>query len=192
MKLNREFTLRETLLIIICAFIGIGIFYYYVVYKNIKESLNDYNTENVQAEIQLAEAKVAKKKQMESYIANHKNDVKGEMVEYNNLAAEISELGRIFKGVDEITISWSDPTLTDSTVRRRAAISFSVVGYPTVVDLIGDLANNKYRSLITDISITTVRDAVLADSTRVRVTLNMTFYERVYEDTNLQGLTIVN
>lgn len=189
--LNHKFTLRESILLILCAIVGLGIFYYEVAYKGFQDSLNRYNVENLENDVMIYQAKLAKMKQMETYVEEHKNDYYGEIALYNNLANEISELGRIFAGVNDLSISWSDPTLTDVTVRRIANISFTTTGYETVRSLINSLNNSTYRCLISDLAINADTNEVLNAEGDIKVTIRVTFFETVDENTNLDGLTII-
>ncbi len=189
--LNHEFTLREKLLLLLCAVIGLGIFYYEIAYKDFRNSLNMYNMENLQNEIIISQAQLARKQTMERYLQEHKDDVRGELAEYNNQAAEINELGWILFPAEDISISWSDPTLTDKTVRRNANVSFAVSsGYDSVINIIEGIDNCRYRCIISNIGITSEHNTVLEDSSRIRVNLTVTFFETVNENTSLQGLTV--
>lgn len=192
MNLNRRFTLRESILLLLCAIIGLGIFYYEVVYKSINNSIQSYRVEDLENEVAIYQAKLTKKKQMEDYIRQHKGENLGEIALYNNLANEIAEVGRILNNVDDLSISWGEPTLIDTTVRRNASISFTTVGYGKVKNLISSLNRNAYRSLISDLSITTGRDEVLNESSEIKVNVRMTFFERIDETTNLDGLVIID
>ncbi len=189
--LNRRFTLRESILLVICAIIGLGIFYYEVVYKNINNSLQSYSVENLENEVMIYQAQIAKKKSMEDYINSHRGETLGEIALYNNLANEISEVGRILNDVSDLSIAWGQPTLIDTTVRREANISFTTAGYSKAKSLIAALNRNAYRSLISDMSMSTDRDYNLTENSVIKVNVRMTFFERVDETTNLEGLTII-
>ena len=190
--MNHKFTLRESLLLLLCAIVGLGIFYYEVVYKNFESQLAQYSIEDVENEIMVYQAQVARKKQMENYIEEHKDDNFGEIALYNNLSREISELGNIFADVSNLAISWSDPTLTNTTVRRNASISFTVTGYDEVIALLDSLNNCKYRILITDVSLSTNRGEYLSDTSEIKASIRVTFYEYVDSSSNLEGLTILS
>lgn len=189
---SRHFTVRELVLLILAAVIGIGIFYYEVVYKGFQDSIERYKTDDLENETIILEAQVIKQKQMEKYIAENSDKELGEIAAYNNLSNEIKELDRIFSDVDELTVNWSNPTLTDTTVRRNANIAFNVVGYNNVVDLIKELTHCKYRCLVRDVNVSAVRDNLLNDTGIIKASIDITFFERVDENSNLQGLTIVN
>ena len=189
--MSHKFTLRESLLLLLCAIVGLGLFYYEIVYKGFERSLEQYNVENLESEVMIYQQQLAKKKQMETYLEEHKNDTYGEIALYNNLANEIAELGRILNGVDNLSISWADPTLTGTTVRRNANISFTTVGYSNVTTLLRRINSSTYRLLISDLSVSTNRDEVLSDNSEIKVNLKVTFFERIDETTNLDGLTIL-
>lgn len=190
--LKRGLTLREKILLLVCILIGLGIFYYQVIYKSFQNSMEAYDISNIQNQTVILQAQVARKKTMQQYLIDHKDDTYGELAMYNNLSKEIGELARIFEGIDNLSISWSDPTLLNKTVRRNANVSFSVVGYQRVVDLVKAIKNCKYRCLISDLSISTNRDRVLDDNSTVSVRIVITFFEMVDDNTNLEGLIILN
>lgn len=190
--LKRGLTLREKILLLVCILIGLGIFYYQIIYKSFQNSMEAYDISNIQNQTVILQAQVARKKTMQQYLVDHKDDTYGELAMYNNLSKEIGELARIFEGIDNLSISWSDPTLLNKTVRRNANVSFSVVGYQKVVDLVKAIKNCKYRCLISDLSISTNRDRVLDDNSTVSVRIVITFFEMVDDSTNLEGLIILN
>lgn len=191
--MNYKFSFRESILLIVCALIGLGIFYYEAVYKSFISTIDSYNTETIQTEVMIYQNQLIQQKQMEEYLKEHANDVYGETAEYNNLANEIYELSEILSGVKDLSITWGDPTLTDTTVRRKASISFVTYGYSNVKNLINEIINCKYRCLVSDISISAnSKDSTLNESSDIKVNLNVTFFEKVNNDTNLGGLTILD
>ncbi|MBR0417544.1 MAG: hypothetical protein IJI66_00060 [Erysipelotrichaceae bacterium] len=190
--MGHRFTFRESFLLVICALIGLGIFYYQFAYKHFQSEMASYDVSNIESEVMVYQARLTKKKSMQEYIDANKGRKLGEIVLYNNLANEISEIGRIFDGVDDLSVSWSDPTLLDTIVRRNANISFSTTGYTNVVDLIEKLNNSTYRCLISDVSVTADKNEILNENAYIKANIRITFFERVDETTNLDGLTILN
>ncbi|MBO7676722.1 MAG: hypothetical protein J6S49_04335 [Erysipelotrichaceae bacterium] len=190
--LNRGFSIREKILLLVCVLVGLGIFYYEVIYRSFQNSMEAYDISKIQDQTIILQAQVSRKKMMEQYLIDHKDDTYGELALYNNLSKEISELARIFDGIDNLSISWSDPTLLNKTVRRNANVSFSVVGYEKVVELVKAINSCRYRCLISDLSISTNRDRVLDEYSTVSVRIVITFFETVDENTNLEGLTVIN
>ena len=190
--MSRRFTFREMILLIVCALIGLGIFYYEFAYKGFQNALNAYNVEDLENQVVVYQAQVAKKKSMEAYISEHQGENLGELAIYNNLANEINELGRIFEGIDDISISWGDPTLMDTTVRRNARVTLKTRGYDSVIRLVNNINNCAYRCLISDLSISAARNEVLDSSAQITVNIVITFFERIDENSNLEGLTILS
>ena len=190
--LNRGFSIREKILLLVCVLVGLGIFYYEVIYRSFQNSMEAYDISKIQDQTIILQAQVSRKKMMEQYLIDHKDDTYGELALYNNLSKEISELARIFDGIDNLLISWSDPTLLNKTVRRNANVSFSVVGYEKVVELVKAINSCRYRCLISDLSISTNRDRVLDEYSTVSVRIVITFFETIDENTNLEGLTVIN
>ena len=190
--LNRGFSIREKILLLVCVLVGLGIFYYEVIYRSFQNSMEAYDISKIQDQTIIMQAQVSRKKMMEQYLIDHKDDTYGELALYNNLSKEISELARIFDGIDNLSISWSDPTLLNKTVRRNANVSFSVVGYEKVVELVKAINSCRYRCLISDLSISTNRDRVLDEYSTVSVRIVINFFETIDENTNLEGLTVIN
>lgn len=190
--LNHKFTLRETLLLLVAAFLALGIFYYQVVVKNYNEAKELYNTSGIAEELTILQAKVAKKQSMEDYLSKHSNDSYGEIAVYNNLSNEISALANIFDGkVDNVSISWSEPTLDGTIVRRNASISFKTNNYALTKNLVSNINSLKYRVIITNLSITSDNKENLSSSSSISVNMNLTFFETTVGATNTSGLTIV-
>lgn len=190
--LNHKFTLRETVLLLVAAFLALGIFYYQVVVKNYNEAKELYNTSGIAEELTILQAKVAKKQSMEDYLSKHSNDSYGEIAVYNNLSNEISALANIFDGkVDNVSISWSEPTLDGTIVRRNASISFKTNNYALTKNLVSNINSLKYRVIITNLSITSDNKENLSSSSSISVNMNLTFFETTVGATNTSGLTIV-
>ena len=190
--LNHKFTLRETLLLLVAAFLALGIFYYQVVVKNYNEAKELYNTSGIAEELTILQAKVAKKQSMEDYLSKHSNDSYGEIAVYNNLSNEISALANIFDGkVDNVSISWSEPTLDGTIVRRNASISYKTNNYALTKNLVSNINSLKYRVIITNLSITSDNKENLSSSSSISVNMNLTFFETTVGATNTSGLTII-
>ena len=160
--LNRKFTLRETILILIAAILALGIFYYQVIVKNYNEAKVIYNVSSLEDEMTILTAKASRKKTMEDYISKHDDEVVGEVAVYNNLANEIEALSSIFdEKVENVSINWNEPTVSDKTVRRNANINVKVSSYDQAKQIVKDIANLKYRCIITQLSMSTDSDSSL-------------------------------
>ena len=98
--LNHKFTLRETVLVLLCAIVGIGIFYYEFAWKTFKDAETTYDTTQLETGLLLAQTQSATMKNMEAYIEEHKNDEVGEIERYNIFHASLivrhSEDGKLY------------------------------------------------------------------------------------------------
>ena len=188
--LNHKFTFRETILLLICAVVAIGIFYYEFAYKTFKNSESSYDTAQLETDLLIAQTQESTMKKMQEYIDEHQNDQVGEIAIYNNLSQEVSALGNVLQNTAEnISISWNEPTLTDTIVRRSASISFKATSYDTVKSIIQSISNLQYRCTIQDLSIDAGSDSV-STSDDIAVSLTVTFYETTEGATNTNGLTV--
>ncbi len=186
--MKHKFTSRELLLIIIAAFLALGIFYYELVYKSVVNSVNTYDVTSLQDQLIIEQAKASSEKQMKDAIEAEKaNPSTGEVEVYNNLANEVNELGRILNGsAEEVSISWASPTLTDTTVRRIATISFKAKSYDTARSLIKSINDMKYKNSISKISL--AHSTSSTDTSTVTVSITLTFFETTTGATSLEGL----
>ncbi len=187
--LNRKFTLRETILILIAAILALGIFYYQVIVKTYNEAKVIYNVSSLEDELTVLTAKASRKKTMEDYISKHDDEVVGEVAVYNNLANEIEALSSIFdEKVENVSITWNEPTVSNKTVRRNANITGSVGSYDQAKQILKEVANLKYRCIVTQVSMSTDSDSSLNRSDTVNLSMTVTFYETTEGSTNTSGL----
>lgn len=187
--LNRKFTLRETILILIAAILALGIFYYQVIVKDYNEAKVIYNVSSLEDELTVLSAKASRKKTMEDYIEKHNDEVVGEVAVYNNLANEIDALASVLnENVENVSINWNEPTLSNKTVRRNANITFNASSYSIAKQIVKDIANLQYRCIVTQLSMSTDSDTSLNRTDKVSVSMTVTFYETTDGSTNTSGL----
>ncbi len=196
--LSREFTKRETILLIICVVLALGVFYYEVAYRNITAQIESYNTDSIQEELDVANARAAQIKQMEATIQENLGKYKGNVAVYNNLANEVEMMGRIMEGhADNVSLTWNDPTLTGTTVRRDVNISFHASDYTQMMNVLNALNACEYRCILKDVSVNAsgnTEAAVgngLGFATDVNVSLTVTFFETTEGAANTAGLITV-
>ena len=150
--LNHKFTAREAGVILLLIAVVIGYVYYYVVYQWFENQVASYSTLEIEDEILLEEQKAFKLKKMQAELENG-NDNTSILAVYNNQSAEILALNDILVGnANYISITWSDPELTGTIVRRDVTISFTADSYEEAGDLIKAIADCEYTLLIVDMS----------------------------------------
>ncbi|MGN1388167.1 MAG: hypothetical protein ACI4WR_00810 [Bulleidia sp.] len=192
--LSHEFTKREKILLLICAILFLGFFYYEVVYRNVQARLADYNTDNLVTEIQLETAKSSKISQMQRVIEDSEGKVTGDLSIYNNQSAEITAMGEIFdEDADNVSLSWSDPVLSGTIVRRDVTISFHCTSYQNFRNVLKKMSEMQYRCLIRDVTVSGYdRNAGtgIQDGSDLNASIQVTFFETTEGASNLSGLTV--
>lgn len=188
--LKHKFSLRETILLCIAAVLALGIFYYEAIEKNYQKALHQYDTTNIQSEMDLLDVKEAKMRSMESYIEEHSDANQGEVAIYNNLANEIDALANILQPTaSNVSIQWAEPYLTDTIVRRNADITCTVPSYVIAESVIDQIVNLQYKCIISSLSISSSDTMSVDTSTGVSVSMTVTFFETIDGAGNTNGLT---
>lgn len=188
--LKHKFSLRETILLCIAAVLALGIFYYEAIEKNYQKALYQYDTTNMQSEMDLLDVKEAKMRSMESYIEEHSDANQGEVAVYNNLANEIDALANILQPTaSNVSIQWAEPYLTDTIVRRNADITCTVPSYVIAESVIDQIVNLQYKCIISSLSISNSDTMSVDTSTGVSVSMTVTFFETIDGAGNTNGLT---
>lgn len=188
--LKHKFSLRETILVCIAAILALGIFYYEAIEKNYQKALHQYDTTNMQSEMDLLDVKEAKMRSMESYIEEHSDANQGEVAVYNNLANEIDALANILQPTaSNVSIQWAEPYLTDTIVRRNADITCTVPSYVIAESVIDQIVNLQYKCIISSLSISGSDAMSVNTSENVSVSMTVTFFETIDGAGNTNGLT---
>ena len=188
--LKHKFSLRETILVCIAAILALGIFYYEAIEKNYQKALHQYDTTNIQSEMDLLDVKEAKMRSMESYIEEHSDANQGEVAVYNNLANEIDALANILQPTaSNVSIQWAEPYLTDTIVRRNADITCTVPSYVIAESVIDQIVNLQYKCIISSLSISSSDAMSVNTSESVSVSMTVTFFETIDGAGNTNGLT---
>ncbi len=188
--LKYKFSLRETILLLICALLGLGIFYYSVILKSYNEAIIKYDTTNLDSELLILNAKVTKLDDMEDYIKNHENDYVGEVVSYDNIANLFADFSNDLDGnVSSITISLDDPISFETIVRRNCNISFVASNNEIINEIIRSLTKSKYRLVINNVQVSTDKNSSsLASSEELNCSLDITFFETISDAKYEYGL----
>lgn len=189
--LNHKFSLRESLLVIVAAIVGLGIFYYQFVYKEYQNALKQYDNTIAEEQTTILLAKANKMQAMQNYIEQHADESTGEVASYNNLANEIDALATIINDKSSnVSINWSEPYLTDTIVRRNADITLHVSSYNEAENIIQDIANLQYKCVISSLSISGTNTTNIDETNDVTVSMEVTFFETIEGAENTNGLII--
>lgn len=186
--LNREFTTREKVLLFICTCLLLGAFYYEFAYVNFENAKEMYSTERVEEEMVLEEMKAVKIASMKNAIDQNKGKIHGDLGVYNKQAQEIAVMDTIFdQYATETSISWQDPELSGTIVRRNSNITFKPNNYEAFKTILKELSESPYRCLIKDVSVSFSTNNGTND---INAGLSVTFYETIDGANDLSGLQI--
>lgn len=191
MMLKHKFSLRESVLVIVAAIVGLGIFYYQFVYKEYQNALKQYDKTTVEEQTTILLAKANKMQTMQNYIDQHAQETMGEVSTYNNLANEIDSLASILNDKSSnVSINWAEPYLTDTIVRRNADITMHVSSYNEAENIIQNIANLQYKCVISSLSISGTNTSNIDETNDVTVSMEVTFFETIEGAENTNGLVI--
>lgn len=188
--LNRSFSTREKVLMLILAVILLVAAYYFVVVKNVADTMvaNTAQLAEIQAETDIQAAVASERTRMEAELANlGERQPLPQVAVYDNLRNELDELNALMATQQTYDLKFSQPTLTDNLVRRAVTVSFTASDYAAALNVVRSLENGSYRCEITDFTMT---GKMLADGSIESVTasLNVTYFETTNGATNLSGL----
>ncbi len=190
MKLNRKFSKKETVLILILTFALLGFIYYFFTYDYLESQLRSYDTTDLDSQITLEQKRAAMISQMKQDIANGTVAYSGEVATYNNLSNEMTELNNIFSGTSVYNFDFAEPEATDNTVRRNINITFTSNSYAEAEKIISSLYSCRYRCLISDLDIAAGSDSGVLQSGPVSVSMKVTFFETLQGATDTSGIIV--
>ncbi len=194
--LGHEFTFREKLLIILFAILFTAIFVYEVAVVGIDRQMESYSTEQLETELMIEQSKSVSINNMKQIIADSEGKVVGTLSVYDNLTNEILEMSTIFgENADNVSISWSDPVLSGTIVRRDVSIRFTTSSYEGFRNILKRLSECQYRALIKNVTVSgysSDSDIGLARTDDIDASISLTFYETTEGAQSLSGLTVVD
>ena len=194
--LNREFSLREKLMLIVCLVLATAILYYQFVHKGIGQQIRNASTQLIQEEIMKEQNMAATINKMMQVIEENDQEQHGKLSVYNNLGAEISYIGSITSGVSDVNLVWNNPILRGTTVRRSVRVSFVAPGYEEAKQILNQFVHCPFRCLIQDMTIsdntknTDKTKKGLKDGNSIQVSFTATFFETTEGATTTEGLVL--
>ena len=192
--LNREFSAKEKLLLLIAAVLALGLFYYNFVYKFFQSQYALYDTAKIEDELLIEQSKSTRISQMKQIIEESKGKVKGDLSVYNNQSAEIIEMGMIFdEDADNVSISWSEPVMSGTIIRRDVNITFHCRSYENFKNVLRKMSEMKYRCLIGNVAVSdanTRESNGIASSGDINASISVRFFETSEGAVSLAGVTV--
>ncbi len=187
--LSRDFTKREQVLLIILGLLLVLVVYYYLVDLPLRNETQRLESERVglEADVTVAEAKVAEYQRMEEQLAKLGNSATY-MESYNNRTNEINFLNDLLSSTAAYSISFSPVTVEGNQVRREFQLAYTCGSYSQAMDILGKLTYGHYRCLISDVGCAPVQNSNSALTGAVNVTVSATFYETLVGKNTDAGL----
>ncbi len=192
MKLNRAFTKRELVLLLIGAALLIALFYWRVAYIPLQDELASYDKTDVEAQIAQEQAKAAQIKKMQDALANNEAVSVGEIATYDNLTNEINELNTIVSGTTSFNFDFKDPYMQGTTVRRDIDLTFTAANLSAAESVISQLYGCKYRLLIGNMTLQDADGSSNLQNGPVTADVSVTFFETTVGAQDLSGLMVMD
>lgn len=188
--LNRSFSTRETVLILILAVLLIVACYYFLVVKNVSDTVaaNNEQLAGIEMNIGVQESLAADRARMKAELDELGDDeTLPEVAIYDNIRNELNELNTLLGSATTYNLSFGQPTVEGQLVRRTVTVSFTTPSYASALEVVRQLENGTYRCQITDFTMT---GELLADGSvsSVNATLSVTYLETTNGATNTSGL----
>lgn len=188
--LNRSFSTRETVLILVLALLLVVACYYFLVVKNVSDTVaaNNEQLAGIEMNIGVQESLAADRARMKAELDELGDDeTLPEVAVYDNIRNELNELNTLLGSATTYNLSFGQPTVEGQLVRRTVTVSFTTPSYASALEVVRQLENGTYRCQITDFTMT---GELLADGSvsSVNAMLSVTYLETTNGATNTSGL----
>ena len=188
--LNRSFSTRETVLILVLALLLVVACYYFLVVKNVSDTVaaNNEQLAGIEMNIGVQESLAADRARMKAELDELGDDeTLPEVAVYDNIRNELNELNTLLGSATTYNLSFGQPTVEGQLVRRTVTVSFTTPSYASALEVVRQLETGTYRCQITDFTMT---GELLADGSvsSVNAMLSVTYLETTNGATNTSGL----
>ena len=187
-KKKRQLSLLLLLLILLTG-------WYVGIYSPIQERIEAADTTDLEDAIAMEQVKSARIKSMQAEIQENKDADAPVVPSYNNFKEELEELNRIHGQAYDFLFTFNEPEVNGTNIRRSVTVNCSAEDYDAAVEMMREILQGPYRSLIYNISMDSV-SAVDADfepnikEGRVELTFNMNYFETTEGAESLEGLQV--
>lgn len=165
--INRKFTRRETILLLVLAVLLLAIFYYVVLWRPVTEGMSRDRAliAQVQDTMTSEQVKAQQKKQMLSELDKVKDEKLGSIEPYSNVKNEMNELYQALADADSYNLTFSDARAVNTIVRRDVTVSFQASSWETAYNILQKIQDSRYRCQLMDLSLSaqTKQGAVVTD-----------------------------
>lgn len=194
--LNRALTKKEELLLLIITAALLSFIYYRFVRLPVQQRIAAADTTEIETEMEAEQIKAMRLRKMQEEIDENKLAGKAEIATYNNFNAEAAAMNQIFLAAKSYNFTYNQPVAKDNLVRRTMTINFVAANYKTAQEILRQIHDCPFRTLIRDFNITASGDSAFSglepdlSSSEVSVSLNVTFFETLFDAETKDGLDI--
>lgn len=194
MSLNRQFTRREKVLLVILAALLVFAAYFYAVYRPTEASVSGAKAQidSLSSEITVLEAKQQRMVSMQAELDElHASGGAMPIPAYDNLQQLMGFLNVVLSNTSDYSLSFPGLDLPDENsnsdiVRRHLQMTFVSPNYAAARQTLDQLQNCPYCCQLKDVSIVpfsndraSIRQSSSLLGNSVQVTLTMSFYENM-------------
>lgn len=176
--MNRAFSTREKVLLVILALLLIGVGYFKLLLEPINESIDNYTqlASSEQDAMLQGTAQLVQLRQMEQELeVIHESGEAVPLPAYDNAEGLLVELNHILAASTEYTLNFGTVDMLDGgyIVRRPLSLQFSAKNYAAARGILAALHDSANVNQISDLSVSLPEDP----DKGVQVTCSVTFYE---------------
>lgn len=192
--MNRKFTAREAWLLLLLSVMLLALFYYLALYRPVNLEVERCAALQVPVEedLELQMMKATRKKKMVDELENAPEKQQGELLPYNNIKNEITDLYEALSPAATYNLSFSEAVASGNIVRRDISISFQTENYQKVRSILEQMHSSPYRCILKDLSISVNKSrgeaGGMSAAELINVNVNITFYETLVGAENTNGL----
>ena len=190
MKLSRQFTRREKVLLAILAVLLLFALYYLAVHRPVTEALSRIQSESetVSVDLTVLEAKEQRMIQMQQELDEILSQPNvSEIPKYDNLQQVMDFLNTVLSSASEYTLSFQglQQPQDGGILRRTMQMTFTTPSYDAARSMIEQLQNCPYRCQLSDFSIlpfsadSQPQDAASLLDGSVQASVTVTFFENL-------------
>ena len=192
--MNRKFTAREAWLLLLLSVMLLALFYYLALYRPVNLEVERCAALQVPVEedLELQMMKATRKKKMVDELENAPEKQQGELLPYNNIKNEITDLYEALSPAATYNLSFSEAVASGHIVRRDISISFQAENYQKVRSILEQMHSSPYRCILKDLSISVNKSrgeaGGMSAAELINVNVNITSYETLVGAENTNGL----
>ena len=192
--MNRKFTAREAWLLLLLSVRLLALFYYLALYRPVNLEVERCAALQVPVEedLELQMMKATRKKKMVDELENAPEKQQGELLPYNNIKNEITDLYEALSPAATYNLSFSEAVASGNIVRRDISISFQTENYQKMRSILEQMHSSPYRCILKDLSISVNKSrgeaGGMSAAELINVNVNITFYETLVGAENTNGL----